>query len=401
MDVVIVAQYLRNIENLNENNSRFVYLANLLSTKENTNVEIITSNFMHGGYKHAEHIEQPKNYKITAIHEPGYRKNISLKRFYSHKKLAINIGKYLNNRKKPDCIYCAIPSLDVAYVVAKYCKKNNVRFVIDIQDLWPEAFKMIINIPIISDLIFFPMKYKANYIYKQADGIVGVSNTYCERALKVNKKCRKTYTVYLGTNLDTFDKNSKINTQLTKKDERLWMMYCGTLSHSYDLITVFNALDILKKMDEPLPYFIIMGDGVKKGEFEKYAEKKNVDCLFTGRLDYSEMCGVLCKGDIVINPIVASSPASIINKHGDYAASGLPVLNTQTSEEYRNLIEKYKMGFNCRSENPEDLAKKILILSKDKDLRIEMGKNARKCAEERFDRKNSYKEIINLIMEYK
>ena len=36
MDVVIIAQYLRNIEELKGNNSRFIYLANLLSKKENT-----------------------------------------------------------------------------------------------------------------------------------------------------------------------------------------------------------------------------------------------------------------------------------------------------------------------------------------------------------------------------
>ena len=38
MDVVIIAQYLRNIEELKGNNSRFIYLANILSKKENTNV---------------------------------------------------------------------------------------------------------------------------------------------------------------------------------------------------------------------------------------------------------------------------------------------------------------------------------------------------------------------------
>ena len=79
MDVVIIAQYLRNIEELKGNNSRFIYLANLLSKKENTNVEIITSDFLHGPYKHASKVEQPDNYKITAIKEPGYQKNISLK----------------------------------------------------------------------------------------------------------------------------------------------------------------------------------------------------------------------------------------------------------------------------------------------------------------------------------
>ena len=222
MDVVIIAQYLDNIEKLKDANSRFIYLANLLSENENADVEIITSNFLHASYKHASKIDRPNNFKITAIKEPGYKKNISLKRLFSHAKLAKNIGKYLEIRKVPDCIYCAIPSLDVADVAAKYCKKNNVKFIIDIQDLWPEAFKMVLNIPVLSDIIFYPMKRQADNIYIQADEVIAVSNTYCERALEVNKKCDKAHTVFLGTKLEDFDNNSKTKTTIEKKDDRLW-----------------------------------------------------------------------------------------------------------------------------------------------------------------------------------
>lgn len=398
MDVVIIAQYLRNIEELKGNNSRFIYLANLLSEKENVDVEIITSDFLHGPYKHVSRVDQPNNFKITAIKEPGYTKNISLKRFFSHAILAKNIEKYLETRKVPDCIYCAIPSLDVASVAAKYCKKHDVKFVIDIQDLWPDAFKMVINIPVCSDVLFYPMKHQADFIYKQADQIIAVSDTYCKRALKSNEKCKTTHTVYLGTKIEEFDCNSKNKTNIRKKDDRLWLMYCGTLSHSYDLKTVFDALAILKDMNEEVPYFVVMGDGIKKKEFESYAKQKEIDCMFTGRLAYADMCSVLCKGDIVINPIIASSPASIINKHADYAASGLPVLNTQVSEEYRKLVDKYKMGFNCKPESSEDLADKMKILIKDEVLRKQMGKNARICAMEKFDRKNTYLEILNTVL---
>ena len=398
MDVVIIAQYLRNIEEIEGNNSRFIYLANLLSEKENINVEIVTSNFLHGPYRHAVKVDQPDNFRITAIEEPGYQKNISLKRFFSHAKLAKNIGNYLKTRAVPDCIYCAVPSLDVANVAAKYCKENNVKFIVDIQDLWPEAFKMVFNVPVLSDIIFYPMKRQADNIYVQADEIVAVSNTYCKRALEVNKKCGKALTVYLGTNVEDFDNNTKLETLIEKNDDRLWLMYCGSLSHSYDLKTVIDAMTILKDKNKKVPFFVIMGDGVKKDEFEVYAKQKNVDCLFTGKLEYADMCSVLCKGDIVVNPIIASSPASIINKHGDYAASGLPVLNTQASVEYRQLVDYYEMGFNCKPASAQDLADKILVLSENEKLRMQMGKNARKCALEKFDRKNTYMKILNTVL---
>ena len=122
-----------------------------------------------------------------------------------------------------------------------------------------------------------------------------------------------------------------------------------------------------------------------------------MNALFTGRLPYNEMCALLKSCDITVNPIKSSSAATIINKHGDYAASGLPVINTQESVEYRKLIDEYQMGFNCHNDDAEDIARKLKLLADDKELRIRMGAGSRRCAEERFDRKTSYKKLVRAI----
>lgn len=159
--------------------------------------------------------------------------------------MGCNLRKYLKQRKKPDIIYCAVPSLSVASVAAKYAKENNIRFIIDVQDLWPEAFKMVFNIPILSGLLFFPFeKKKANYIYSVADEIIAVSKTYANRALKVNNKVKDYHVVFLGTELLHFDKYASCG--LNKPKNEFWIVYVGTLGHSYDLISVINALKIVK-----------------------------------------------------------------------------------------------------------------------------------------------------------
>ena len=43
------------------------------------------------------------------------------------------------------------------------------------------------------------------------------------------------------------------------------------------------------------------------------------------------MVGMLGVCDIAVNSISKGAAQSIINKHGDYAAAGLPVVNTQES----------------------------------------------------------------------
>ncbi len=396
MDIVIVSQYIRDIECFESNNSRFVYIAKLFAKSDENNVEIITSDFNHIKKEKFNKVGELAGVKITTCHEPGYPKNVCLKRFNSHKKLSKNIKEYLEKRRKPDIIYCAIPSLAVGKIVAQYAEKNGVRFVIDIQDLWPEAFKMVFKIPLLSNAIFYPMKRQANYIYKCADNIIAVSETYCNRALKVNKKVKKGLSVFLGTDLNYFDECAKKN-KVEFDDDLVRIAYIGTLGHSYNIPIVIDAIRYLNDKGINNIRLIVMGDGPLKEKFESYARKKQIDAEFLGRLEYAKMVGTLCSCDIAVNPISRGAAQSIINKVGDYAAAGIPVVNTQENNEYRNLVEEYKIGFNCENNNSNDLAEKINILWNDEKSRKEFGNNNRKLAEKKFNRNRTYNEIVKLM----
>lgn len=396
-DIVIIANFVGGLHGTD--NNRFLYLANMLC-KDN-DVELVASDFCHGEKARRANIYNFP-FKITLLNEPGYKKNICLRRFWSHYVWGKNVIKYLKSRKKPDVVYCAVPSLTAPAKVSEYCRKNGIRFIVDVQDLWPEAFQMVFKVPVLSKLIFVPFKRLADKAYGNADEVVAVSQTYVDRALSVNKKGAKGISVFLGTNLETFDENVKKNIDLCKvkfpKNNEPWLGYCGTLGKSYDLPTVFDSLQFLREQGKIVPKFVVMGDGPQRMEFESYAKSKNVDVLFTGRIPYDEMCALLSLCDVVINPIIGSSVASIINKHADYASVGRPVINTQNSLEYRKLIDSYEMGINCESGNMESVARAIEKLVLDKELSFQMGEHARKCAEELFDRKNRYGKIADCII---
>lgn len=390
--VLLIAHFMDIGQNTN---NRFNYIIEKIIEK-NINLEVITSSFSHRE-KIQRHNIKKDNYKLTTIYEPSYKKNVSLKRFYSHYVMSKNLNKYLKNlQKKPDIIYCSVPSLSVAKIAAKYAKRNKIKFIIDVQDIWPEAFKLIFNIPIISDILFYPMYRQANYIYKQADDIVAVSDTYLSRASMVNEKAQNRLSVFLGTELKYFDRYKKIINN-DKTDDIIKIIYIGTLGHSYDIISIIDAIVLLKEKNINNIKFILMGDGPLRNKFEEYAKMKNVDCEFTGILDYDKMIEMLCNCNIAVNPIKKGAAQSIINKVGDYAAAGLPVINTQENMEYREIVNKYKIGFNCENGNINEIADKIEILINNKKLMKELGNNNRKLAEERFDREKTYKDIIELI----
>lgn len=395
MKIIIVANFTRLLDGEREN--RFSYLAEALAEKGH-NVELIITDFSHSTKsKRPEPRRDLYNFKITACHEWGYSKNVSVRRLISHYIWGKNVYKYLKTIEKPDLIYCAVPSLSAADFAAKYCKKNGVKFVTDVQDLWPEAFCMNIHNKLIQK-VFLPMQWKANRVYSASDLAIAVSDTYVTRTLSVNNKGVEGLSVFLGNNGELFESGVG-KYKVERNSDEILLCYIGGLKDSYDIPCVIDALAMLS-LDTGFHEkvrFILIGDGPFRNRFEKYAAEKAVNCTFMGGKPYVEMAGLLSSCDICVNPIVKGSAASIINKVGDYALSGLPVINTQESPEYRDLIEKYQCGISCECGNAEQVALAIKKLAADKELRLLMGENSHQLAFDKFDRRNTYHKIIEAL----
>lgn len=393
-------------------NCRYNYLANLLcSANQENEVEIVSSDFSHEQKRHRNLAQIPAAlpYKITLLHEPGYPKNVCLKRIGSHKKFSKILKNYLEQRDEPDFVFCAVPSLDVAAVAAKYCKKHKIRFAVDIQDLWPEAFELAFHVPLLSSLLFFPMQKKADFIYRSADDLVAVSDMYLRRGLRANKTCKTSSVVYLGTDKTYFDTcvakefravqwqdkiAAEVAREVSDKSENTFLVYVGTLGSSYDLNTVFATLRKDKSLAEQCR-MVIMGDGPLRKEFEEKSE--GLPVVFTGAMPYEQMVWILSRCDIALNPIRKGAAQSIINKHMDYAMAGLPIVNTQQCKEYCALLDRYSCGINCGCENVDDVARAISLLISDVSLRKKMGLCSRAMGEELFDRRQTYQGIVKIF----
>ena len=375
--------------------SRYRSMADILCKKYD--LEVVTSTFCHlkKSQRNADELDiDSLPYKMTLQYEKGYKKNISVQRILSYTQFGKNVYQYLLKRKKPDLIIVSVPSLSVAEYVTKYANKNNIPVIVDIQDLWPEAFKMAIDIPVISDFLFFPMKKQAEKIYKSADTIMAVSDTYARFGGQFNTSGN--FSIYIGTDSKLVTEESE-KFDVIKPANEFWIGYIGALGHSYDIKLVISALNELKQKGYTNIVFKVMGDGILKEDFEKFALDNNVVCDFTGLLNYGLMMKTLMNCDIAVNPIVGKSVSSIINKVSDYAAANVPVINTQKSEEYRNLISQYNAGINVENGNAHALADAIDTLYTDSTLREEMKKGQQQLFCEKFDRANTYNKIIDII----
>lgn len=381
--------------------TRFRYICEFL-VRAGYEVDLITTTFQHWekAQRDLEKIN-PEDYMfgIKFIYEPGYKKNIDLRRILSHRKAAKNLRNLLEKEGDYDLIYAEIPPNDVALVAAEYAKEKGIPFVADVNDLWPEAMRMVLDVPVVSPILFYPLQRDAEKVYSLADGIIGTSDEYRDRPFQNQKRSIPKRTVYVGNELSVFDEGAAKNWDMVNKNENeLWITYAGTIGTSYDIRTMVLAAEELANRGRSDIRFKILGGGPQKPELEELADMKQIyNVEFVGYVSYERMAAYLKKSDILINSFVKKAPQSIVTKVSDYLAAGKPMINTCMSREFRKKVETDGFGVNIMPEDVKILADAIEDLCDNEEKRIQMGICARKTAEEQFDRPKAYKKIEELI----
>lgn len=379
--------------------TRYVYLATLLH-EHGYDVDFITSGFQHWEKRQrdVEHFDAGTDaYTIRFIEEPFYPKNMCPQRIWAHHVAAKRVSEYFNEHHDYDLIYCQIPPNDVAREIGKAAHKFNIPFVVDVNDLWPEAFRVAFDVPVLSDILFAPFYRQAKAVYQMADAVVGTSDEYRERGLRDARAGIPSETVYVGNQLCEFDAGVTAHAlQIDKPAGDIWVSYAGTLSACYDLETLVKAMTLVQKT-HPEAKLQILGDGSERDNLKAAAQSCGAEVVFHGYLPYSQMAAWLSKSDITINSLVEKAAQSIVTKIGDYLAAGKPMVNTSCSKEFRAKVEADGFGVNVKPGDAEGMASVLIDLIENPSRRARMGEKARAIAEEQFDRPHSYLKTVRLI----
>lgn len=260
---------------------------------------------------------------------------------------------------------------------------------------------MVLDIPVVSSILFHPLQRDAEKVYSLVSGVIGTSDEYRDRPFQNQKREVPKATVYVGNEISEFDKGAEENDALVSKMEHeFWVSYAGTIGTSYDIRTMVLAAEELAGRGRQNIRIKILGGGPMKDELEALARERQIyNVEFVGYAPYDKMAAYLKKSDILVNSFVRKAPQSIVTKIGDYLAAGRAMINTCMSPEFRRKVEADGFGVNIEPEDVKILADAIEDLYENEEKRLEMGKKARKIAEKQFDRPKSYRKIEELIRE--
>ncbi|AKU63303.1 RfaG protein [Aggregatibacter aphrophilus] len=382
--ILLVAPYVTFPDEMGMN--RFIYLANLLA--DEFDVTLVTSRYCHFLKKHRENRPHFGNVGVVLLDEPGYEKNVSLKRIASHHQFCRNFEAFLQHyEKKIDVAYSAYPLIKTNYILGKYKAQKGYKLIIDVQDVWPEAIAG--PIPLLSGslgkFLMWPITQYANKTYGYADALVAVSDTYLQRADVNHLPANLKTAVYIGA--DTlFPKANRATT------DKLVAVYLGTMAGSYDLETVVRAAPLCH--ENVTIQFI--GTGPHEQSLRQLNEQLGGHVTFLGVQAYQDAMRILSESDVALNAIKASSQGSITNKLSDYMCCGLPILSCQKHLEVERLLA-LGGGIQYQAGGFAGLAKALNELAADRNKLTQMSATNQKLAQERFLRSRSYLAIKELI----
>lgn len=377
------------------NPRRYAFIANMLSEKGHK-VTWWTSNFSHINkqYRCKKAGEKRINANLTIkyLSTPSYNKNVSFARLYNHyiygkrfEREAMNVGEI------PDVILASLPPIESAAAAVQIGKKLTSRVIIDTQDIWPEVFLFPFPryLKPIAKILLCRLFRKVKSLYKNADALMAVSQTYLERGLRYSEKPKQAIVLPLGIDLSFFDKQVKPTSFPLKKGEKdIWITHVGTLGKTHDLDVILKA--VIHFLDKPNVKFIITGGGFGSSLLKKVVVNQKLDNIIsTGMLSNSELVFLLKHSDAGLCAFAPDAPQTFVNRIFDYFAAALPVINSIPGELQR-LLEENQAGIQYEPGNVGSLIHAIDVILNDEQKRKEMGRNGRRLAEERFDRNKEY-----------
>lgn len=384
--ILLVAPYVTFPNEPGDN--RFISIAQLLSLEYN--VTLVTSRFCHILKQQREKTPIINGVDVVLIDEPGYNANVGFARLYSHNVFCKNFRTFFSLfSRKIDLVYSAYPLIKTNSIIGKLKKQCGYKFIIDVQDVWPEAITG--PIPIFSSLLgrilISPISTYANKTYAYADALVAVSKTYLDRADVNNLPEDHKRVIFIGANeLHYINHNKKNNS------DKLVATYIGTMAGSYDLETIIKAAPLCHKHVK----IQFIGTGPNENQLRNLNTQLGNHVEFLGTKNYKSAMIALCDSDLAINPIVTTAQQSITNKLSDYFCCGLPILSCQENQEVKDILA-LGGGKNYESGNHKDLADNLISIAQNKSILYQMSEVNKSIAEERFLRKIAYKSIPELI----
>tara|TARA_B100000963_G_scaffold284188_1_gene252964 strand:+ start:19362 stop:20582 length:1221 start_codon:yes stop_codon:yes gene_type:complete len=301
--------------------------------------------------------------------------------------------------KRCDLVIGTSPQFFTVISAFMLSRIKRVPFVFELRDIWPESIK---SVGIMKKSIFFRLLEKIElFLYKQADLIISVTDSFKKILIKRGIKQEKIKVIMNGVDLSMFRPDQKKDALIESKYDlvnKFVVGYIGTHGLAHALDNILEAASLINNNDIKI---MLVGSGAEKEKIEKLKTLKKLNnVILLPQQPKEKIPEILQLCDISLVHLKNSALFSSVipSKIFESIAMQKPIIISVPEGEATNLIKKNKLGVVVQPENPKDLATAIKMMYKEKNT-LEQFKYYCKINALKFNRKNFADEMLEHLIQ--
>lgn len=294
---------------------------------------------------------------------------------------------------RPQVILASVTPPTVGYIGALLARLHRVPLVLEVVDVWPDVPE---DMGIIKNKTLLRLLHALNgWVYRSAAHIVALSPGMREQILRHGVPPHKVTVSYNGTDTLQIQPAAQPAAQPPVR-----LVYAGALGQANGVPAILPAL---ARLAAELPNgwrLDIYGWGAQRGQLENEIPRLGLQShvYLHHPVPKEQMAAVLQQAHIGLvlfapHPVLEANSA---NKYYDYLAAGLPVLLNYGGWQAQALDE-YGCGLWAPMGDAEGWYHALYQLVTAEPLRRHMAQNARRLAEERYDRATLATDYLKLL----
>jgi glycosyltransferase involved in cell wall biosynthesis len=269
-----------------------------------------------------------------------------------------------------DAIHACNPP-DTLFLIGAFYKLFGKKFLFDHHDINPELYEAKFQK---RDFFYRLMVTLERLTFKTANVSIATNESYRRIAIdRGGKEPSKVFVVRSGPDLSRL----KIlpPDPALKKGRKFLVGYVGVMGRQEGIDGLLQAVHhIVYRLGRTDVHFGLVGGGTELPAMQALAKTLEVDeyVTFTGRVSDTDLLAMLNTADVCVNPDIANemNDKSTMNKIMEYMALGKPIVQYDLTE---GRVSAQEASLYAERNSPQDLARKLVTLLDDEDMRNRMG----------------------------
>jgi len=322
------------------------------------------------------------------------------KRIRSFLRFAFASSRVVVGIPRPDIVFATSTPLTIGIPALVASKRHKVPLVFEVRDLWPEAPIQLGALR--SPFVIALARWFERTIYRNSAHVIALSPGMREGIVKTGVPPEQVSMIPNAADLELFSPavdGREFRTRLGVNGQFV-CSYFGTMGEANDLNPVVEAARLLRDRGEKGIVFVLHGAGKRRAELEGFCRRHALtNVVFSDPIPDKQAIAHLAAASDACMTIYKNVPILYTcspNKLFDTFAAGRAAI-VNSPGWLKDLVEQNEAGLYVRPDDADHLSERVVFLRDHPELVEKYGRNARRLAEESFDRNKLAAQLLSIF----